>query len=118
VSPATREVAYPLYYDALKRKIEDRGTRYFPERDGQKLYGELTMLITITPDGRVLKTEIVQSSGQTDLDRRAQAIVTSAGPFGEFTDEMRQKADQLGVISRFVFGRDNALHTRGEAPVN
>lgn len=118
VSPATREVAYALYYDALKRKIEDRGTRYFPERDGHKLYGELTMLITITPDGRVLKTEIVQSSGQTDLDRRAQAIVTSAGPFGEFTDEMRQKADQLGVISRFVFGRDNALHTRGEAPVN
>jgi hypothetical protein len=39
------------------------------------------------------------------------------GPFGEFTDEMRQKADQLGVISRFVFGKDNALHTRGEAPI-
>jgi protein TonB len=117
VSPATREVAYAVYYDALKRKIEDRGTRYFPERDGQKLYGELTMVITIAPNGRVLNTEIIQSSGQRDLDRRAQAIVTSAGPFGEFTDEMRQKADQLGVISRFVFGKDNALHTRGEAPI-
>ena len=114
VSPATREVAYAAYYDALKRKIEDRGTRNFPERDGQKLYGELTMVITIAPDGHVLKTDILQSSGQTDLDRRAQAIVSSAGPFGNFTDEMRQKADQLGVVSRFVFGNDNTLLTRAE----
>ena len=116
VSPATREVVYAIYYDALKRKIEDRGTRYFPERDGQKLYGELTMVITIAANGRALKTEVIQSSGQIDLDRRAQAIVTSAGPFGEFTPEMRQKTDQLGVISRFVFGKDNTLLTRGEAP--
>jgi periplasmic protein TonB len=117
LSPATREVVYALYYDALKRKIEDHGTRYFPERNGQKLYGELTMVITINPQGRVLTTEIVQSSGQTDLDRRAQAIVTSAGPFGEFNDEMRQKIGQLGVISRFVFGKNNTLQTLGEAPL-
>jgi len=36
VSPATREVAYAQYYDALRLKIEERGTRYFPVRDGQK----------------------------------------------------------------------------------
>ena len=117
VSPATREVAYAIYYDALKRKIENHGTRYFPQRNGQKLYGELTMVIMINPEGRVLKTEIIQSSGQTDLDRRAQAIVTSAGPFGDFNDEMRQKTGQLGVISRFVFGKDNMLQTLAEAPI-
>jgi protein TonB len=72
------------------------------------------MVITIAPDGHVLKTDILQSSGQKDLDRRAQAIVTSAGPFGNFTDEMRQKAAQLGVVSRFVFGKDNTLLTRAE----
>jgi hypothetical protein len=27
---------------------------------------------------------------------------------------MRQKADQLGVVSRFVFGKDNTLLTRAE----
>ena len=117
ISPATREAVYALYYDALKRKVEDHGTRYFPERNGQKLYGELTMVITINPQGRVLTTEIVQSSGQTDLDRRAQAIVTSAGPFGEFNDEMRQKIGQLGVISRFVFGKNNTLQTLAEVPI-
>ena len=114
VSPATKQVAYAMYYDALRRKIEDRGTRYFPiTHSGQKLYGELTMIITVNTDGRVLATEVVQTSGQVDLDRRAQAIATAAGPFGEFTEDMRKQADQLAVVSRFIFSRDNTLQTRG-----
>ena len=113
ISPATREVAYAQYYDALRRKIEERGTLYFPERGGQKLYGELTMVITVNTDGRVLSTEVVQGSGQADLDRRAQAIATSAGPFGNFTTAMRKQADQLAVVSRVIFSRDNTLQTRG-----
>ena len=119
VSPATKQVAYALYYDSLRRKIEDRGTRYFPaSNSGQKLYGELTMIITVNTDGRVIATEVVQSSGQTDLDRRAQAIATAAGPFGAFTEEMRRQAEQLAVVSRFVFSRDNTLQTQGGEAVN
>jgi protein TonB len=114
LSPATKQVAYAMYYDTLRRKIEDRGTRYFPTAsNGQKLYGELTMIITVNTDGRVLATEVVQSSGQADLDRRAQAIATAAGPFGEFTEDMRKQADQLAVVSRFIFSRDNTLQTKG-----
>jgi periplasmic protein TonB len=118
VSPATREVAYAMYYEALRRKIEERGTRYFPTSNGQKLYGELTMIITVSNDGRVITTEIVQSSGQPDLDRRAQAIATAAGPFGIFTDDMRKQADQLAVVSRFLFSRDNTLRTHGGEAAN
>jgi len=114
ISPATREVAYAQYYDVMRRKIEERGTRNFPERMGQKLYGELTMIITINADGRVLNTEVVQASGNSELDRRAQAIAVSAGPFGEFSKEMRKQADQLAIISRFIFSSDNALRTLGE----
>ena len=114
LSPATKQVAYAMYYDTLRRKVEDRGTRYFPTAsNGQKLYGELTMIITVNTDGRVLATEVVQSSGQADLDRRAQAIATAAGPFGEFTEDMRKQADQLAVVSRFIFSRDNTLQTKG-----
>lgn len=115
VSPATREVPYALYYDALKRKIEARGTRHFPERNGQKLYGELTMILTVNSDGRVLTTEVVQPSGVTGLDRHAQAIATAAGPFGRFSREMRQQADQLAVVTRFVFARNNTLQTTSAA---
>jgi protein TonB len=112
ISPATREEAYAIYYDALRRRIEDRGTQNFPEAAGRKLYGELTMIVTVNNDGRVLDTEVVQTSGNMVLDRRAATIARAAGPFGHFTDEMRRKADQIVVVSRFKFTREDTLETK------
>jgi protein TonB len=111
ISPATREEVYALYYDVLRRKIEDRGTRNFPENQGKKLYGELTMLITVDAEGRVLDTEVVRGSGNRVLDRRAVAIVHAAGPYGRFTQAMRKQADQLAIPSRFRFTREEGLET-------
>ena len=111
ISPATREEVYALYYDALRRKIEQRGTRNFPENQGRKLYGELTMNVTVDAEGRVVETEVVRASSSKQLDRRAVAIVRSAAPYGPFTAAMRQKADQLVITSRFRFTRDDALET-------
>jgi periplasmic protein TonB len=112
ISPATREAVYALYYDQLRRIIEERGTQNFPQAKGQKLYGDLVMLININHDGRVLSTEVVQSSDNPALDRQARAIASSAGPFGKFTPDMRRSADQIAVLSRFSFGRDGTLETR------
>ena len=111
ISPATREEVYAIYYDQLRRSIEDRGTENFPEAGGKKLYGELTMMVTVNHDGRVLATEVVESSGNRTLDRRAQAIAKSAGPFGAFSQAMRRQAEQIVVVSRFRFLRDETLKT-------
>ena len=111
ISPATREEVYALYYDALRRKIEQRGTRNFPENQGRKLYGELTMNVTVDAEGRVVETEVVRASSSKQLDRRAVAIVRAAAPYGPFSAAMRQKADQLVITSRFRFTRDDALET-------
>ncbi|MDD5478483.1 TonB family protein [Rhodoferax sp.] len=112
ISPATREAVYAVYYDHLRRAIEDKGTENFPQQGGQKLYGELTMIVNINHDGRVLSTEIVQSSGNPALDRRARAIARAAGPYGRFSKAMRQQADQIAVVSRFRFTRDDTLETK------
>lgn len=112
VSPSTKEVAYAVYYDNLRRAVERRGTENFPEVGGKKIYGELTMLVTVNFDGHVVSTEVVQSSGNRTLDRRAEAIAQSAGPFGNFTDKMRLGADQIVVVSRFRFTRDEVLEAR------
>lgn len=111
VSPATREQTYAVYYDSVRRKVENKGTENFPEQGGRKLYGELTMIITVNHDGRVLETEIVQGSGNAVLDRRAQSIARAAGPFGHFTRDMRATADQLALVARFKFTRDQTLET-------
>jgi protein TonB len=112
VSPATREEVYALYYDRLRRKIESQGTTAFPALAGQKLYGELTMALTVNFDGQLLATEVMQTSGNLTLDRQAQSIAVRSGPFGRFTPEMRRQADQIVVVSRFTFTRDDTLQTQ------
>ena len=111
ISPATREEVYAVYYDRLRRKIEDKGTENFPTAAGRKLYGELTMILTVNRDGRVIDVEVVQTSGSLTLDRRAMAIARSAAPFGRFNEAMRRQADQIVVVSRFRFTRDETLET-------
>ncbi|MGS0759228.1 energy transducer TonB, partial [Roseateles sp. GG27B] len=54
ISPATREVVYAQYYDNLRRRVEARGTRDFPQYKGRKLYGELTMNIHVDQRGRII----------------------------------------------------------------
>lgn len=115
ISPATQEVAYALYYDKLRRTIEYQGTLNFPEANGQKIYGQLIMVITLDSKGRLVSTEVAKPSGTPLLDERAVGIVRSAAPFGAFSTKMRQQADQIVVVTRFDFSRDNTLETRMQA---
>lgn len=109
VSPATQEVAYAGYYDRLRRRIEARGTRDFPQMAGRKLYGQLTMNISVDAAGRLLGTEIVEPSGQPALDSRATAIVRAAAPFGAFSKAMKAEAEVLVLSARFTFDREQGV---------
>ena len=112
IGPSTREEVYAIYYDRLRRRIEDKGTENFPETAGRKMYGELTLAVTVNFDGRIHQVEMVEGSGNRALDRRAMAIVRSAGPFGRFSPAMRRQAEQIWVVSRFKFTRDETLESR------
>ena len=116
IGPATKEVSFARYYDKMRRTIEVTGTENFPQAAGQKIYGQLTMIITLDSQGHVLNTEVANGSGQFVLDQRAQAIVRGASPFGAFTADMKKEADQLVVVTRFQFARDETLETKMLAP--
>jgi len=110
LSPATLGKTYALYYDNMRHKIEERGTRDFPQdANGNKLYGELMMSLLINHDGRVLDAHVTQHSNNPMLDRFAEAIAESAGPFGEFTPEMRQDTDQFDITALFRFTHEQTL---------
>jgi protein TonB len=117
ISPATLEAEDAIWYDAFKRRVEDRGTRDFPEQNGRKLYGELIMNITIDAEGRVVEADIVRPSSSRLLDRRAVAIVRAAAPYTKFTAQMRRKTDQLVVTSRFRFTRDEGFEATAETSI-
>jgi periplasmic protein TonB len=117
ISPSTREVGYAIYYKEMSKRIEEIGTLNFPQKDGRKLYGELTLEIPIFQDGDVYMTDggikIVKSSGKPDLDKAAIAIVRRSAPFGRFPSKMRTagKDEVWVVITSFKFTRSDQLET-------
>ena len=117
LTPSTREVAYALYYTALQKQIEQTGTRYFPQQDGKKIYGELIVYIPVYQDGSLYDREggprIERSSGNPLLDRAALAIVRRAAPFGQFPRSATAdgKTHVWEIITRFRFTRDDVLET-------
>ena len=116
VSPATREVSFANYHHHMRRLIEERGTRFFPQAHGEKLYGSLTMVLTVNAEGRVLSTQILKSSGIAELDRAALDIAASAGPFGVFTGDMKKEFDQLAMVSRYTFKRNQTVQAESLQP--
>ena len=116
LGPSTREVFYAEYYDQLRRQIEVQGTRHFPTHRGQRLYGALTLILTVDTAGRMVDIERVEGSGNAELDRRARAIANSAAPFGEFHPVMKRQVDQLAWVVRFTFSADAGLQTEWVEP--
>ncbi len=117
ISPSTREVGYAMYFDSVRQRIEKFGTLNFPQKDGKRIYGELTMSISIFQDGTIYTKDrdqgivVERSSGNPALDEAARKIVRRAAPFGVFAKNMRStgKDDVWVMTTRFKFTRENAL---------
>lgn len=126
ISPSTREVGYAMYFDSVRQRIEKFGTLNFPQKDGKKLYGELTMSIAIFQDGKIYKTDhddgimIDRSSGNPALDEAAKRIVRRAAPFGAFAKNMRSsdRDDVWVMTTRFKFTREDALEAELQGAAN
>ncbi|HJV83623.1 MAG TPA: TonB C-terminal domain-containing protein [Noviherbaspirillum sp.] len=126
ISPSTREVGYAMYFDSVRQRIEKFGTLNFPQKDGKKLYGELTMSISIFQDGKIYTKDrdegitVERSSGNPALDEAARRIVRRAAPFGAFAKNMRSadKDDVWVMTTRFKFTRDDALEAQLQGGIN
>ncbi len=113
-SPSTRQSEFALYYDEMRQKIENYGTQNFPSLQGRRLYGSLTMVVTVNAIGQVLSVQVLEGSGKPELDRRAQAIVMSSGPFAAFGPALLSKADQVALVSKFTFTESGTLNTESK----
>lgn len=117
ITPSTRQVDYAAYYKNFQEKIERFGTLNFPQENGKKLYGQLTISIPIASDGSLYMKDggpkIERSSGIPALDTAALHIVRRTAPFGRFPENMRTpgKEDVWEIITTFKFTRDEALQT-------
>ena len=109
----TKAVTFAHYYDTMRQKIEAYGSAFFPRANGRSLYGSLVIVVSVDNQGRITTNaqgkdglSIGRSSGNSELDRQALAIVRASAPFGPFPSEMRNQIDVLDWISTFEFTRD------------
>lgn len=125
ITANTRDVAYALYYRALRKKVENFGLINFPQRNGVRLYGELTVRIPVYRDGSLFEKEggpgIERSSGNPALDKAALNIIRRAAPFGPFPKSTRSKnaeTDVWIIITRLKFTRDQGAQSQIQSTVH
>lgn len=117
ISPSTREENYAMYFDNVRQRIEKYGTLHFPQKDGKRIYGELTLSISVFQNGTIYTGDrdqgvtVERSSGNSTLDEMAKGIVRKSAPFGAFPKKMRStdKDDVWVMTTRFKFTREDGL---------
>jgi len=108
IGSRTEGVVYAEYVDKWRRRIEQVGTRNYPEEAKRhKIYGSLLMTVYIKADGSVEKVEIDRSSGHRLLDVAARRVVELAGPFPPFPGVVRKDWDILSISRTWMFTRSD-----------
>ena len=116
IGPTTRGTSYAMYYSQWKDKVERIGTLNYPQEARGHIYGDLTLRVTLNPDGTIYndEVEVTRSSGSPVLDRAARRIVLLGAPYGHFSEELKRDYDIFEIFSTFRFTKGDALEMRYE----
>jgi len=112
LTASTRKAIEASYLAAWVQKIEHTGNLNYPsEARLKKLSGRLRMSVRIDANGDVLDMQITSSSGTPILDEAARQILRMAQPFAPFSDELRERTDQIVIIRTWDF-KSNRFKTQ------
>jgi protein TonB len=112
IGARTQEYRYAQYVEDWRSKVERIGNLNYPQqaRD-QKIFGKLTLTVSIRADGSVENIEINRSSGQRILDAAAQRIVKLAAPYAVFPPDIRKETDILSITRTWSFTSKDQLES-------
>ena len=112
LTASTRKAVEASYLASWVQKIEHTGTLNYPqEARVNKLDGRLRMSVRLNAEGEVLDMQITASSGTSVLDEAARRILRMAQPFAPFSEELRERADQIVIIRTWDF-KSNRFKTQ------
>lgn len=112
VGARTQEYRFAQYIEDWRQKVERVGTLNYPEAARGKLYGSLTLTVTLGRDGEVLTINIDRSSGHQILDEAARRIVQMAAPYAPFPPAISRDTDQLVITRAWTFTRSDSIETK------
>jgi protein TonB len=112
IGARTQEYRYAQYVEDWRAKVERIGNLNYPEAArSQKIYGKLTLTVSIRADGSVESIEINRPSGQRILDASAIRIVKLAAPFPPFPADIRKETDILSITRTWFFTSTDRLES-------
>lgn len=114
LTASTKKAVEASYLANWVKKIERTGNLNYPnEARVKKISGQLRLSVRINSLGEILDVKITRSSGSNVLDEAAKRILRLAEPFAPFSEELKQRADQLVIIRTWDFKSDR-LSTKGK----
>ena len=115
LTASTKKAVEASYLANWVNKIERTGNLNYPQEARiNKINGQLRLSVKINSAGEILDVNITRSSGSSILDEAAKRILRMAEPFAPFSEELKQRADQLVIIRTWDF-KSNRLSTKGKA---
>ena len=114
LTAATKKAVEARYLANWVKKIEHMGNLNYPsEARVKKIDGQLRLSVRINQRGAILEVKITKSSGSSILDEAAKRILRLSEPFAPFSEELKQRADQIVIVRTWNFN-SNHLITNGE----
>ncbi|HLP98454.1 MAG TPA: energy transducer TonB [Sideroxyarcus sp.] len=112
IGARTQEYRFAQYVEDWRAKVERIGNLNYPEMARrQKIYGKLTLTVSIRADGSVESIEINRPSGQRILDASAIRIVKLAAPYAPFPPDIRKELDVLSITRTWIFTSTDRLES-------
>ena len=112
LTASTRKAVEASYLASWVQKIEHTGNLNYPQEARlQNLTGRLRMSVRLNSAGEILDMQITSSSGTSVLDEAARQILRMAQPFAPFSDELKERADQIVIIRTWDF-KSNRFRTK------
>lgn len=112
IGARTQEYRYAQYVEDWRAKVERIGNMNYPEiARTKKIYGNLTLTVSIRSDGSVESIEVSRPSGQRILDASAIRIVKLAAPYPPFPPDIAKETDILSITRTWTFTSSDKLES-------
>jgi periplasmic protein TonB len=113
LNSSTRAFVPAKYMRQWIDRVERIGNLNYPDQARRKkMSGTLILDVVINADGKLIKTDLRQSSGHQVLDDAARRIVKLASPFSAFPKNLRAEADVIHITRSWEFSNSSELRTR------
>jgi len=96
----SQDELYTPYLKKIKKKIE-RVWRYPQTAKDNGEQGVAVVKFSVNPEGRLIRSEVLSSSGSNSLDEGTLATIREAGPFAPFPPDFQPSV--LHVIATFQY---------------